>query len=218
MVYRKYDTCFFERYAAVSLQTLLGHKFDGLMNLDKPDLQTLDGSRLGIEVTRAMEGGKPAARILLKEMAGIRPVDTSERLELENIVEHGYAYGLQGGRYVGRLESDYWAVAQPLKDIIRSKVAKVADGYYGSFDEFGLYVFCQSTLDEAAVLRTISFIMDLQQANDIRYTRLFLSDLSALYACNLEDGINFEYRLGIFPITEQQRKEFYISALFNRQE
>lgn len=72
MAYRKYDTCFYERYAATALQNLLGHKFDGLLNLDRPDLQSPDGHRLGIEVTRAMEGGKPAARVLLKEMAGIR--------------------------------------------------------------------------------------------------------------------------------------------------
>lgn len=193
MAFRKYDTCFYERYAAVSLQTLLGHKFDGLVNRDRPDLQSEDGTRLGIEVTRAMEGGKPAARELLKEMAGIRPVDGPDRSELDRL---------------------YWSMAQPLRDILRSKVAKVADGFYGSFDEFGLYVFSQDTLTEAAVMKAMMYTMDLQADNDTRYARLFLSDLAALYVCNLEDGISMQYRIGEFPITAEQRKSFYMTALF----
>ncbi len=215
MAYRKYDTCFFERYAATALQTLLGHKFDGLVNLDRPDLQSADGHRLGIEVTRAIEGGKPAAKVLLKEMAGIRPVDTSDRIELESIIENGYAYGLQNGRYIGRMESGYWEMAQPLREIIRSKVWKVANGFYGEFSEFGLFIFCQETLNEATVLKTISYIRELQEENETRYARLFLSDLAALYVGNLDDGISYEYRLGTFPIDKEQRKQFFISALLS---
>ncbi len=193
MAYRKYDTCFYERYAATALQNLLGHKFDGLLNLDRPDLQSPDGHRLGIEVTRAMEGGKPAARVLLKEMAGIRQADSDERLDLDR---------------------NYWSMARPLCEILRSKVAKVADGFYGEFDEFGLFVFCQETLDEAAALKAITYIRDLQRDNEKAYARLFLCDLNALYAGNLEDDISFEYRLGVFPMTQEQRKDFYIDALF----
>lgn len=51
----KHDTCFFERYAQISLSTLLGSEFDSLVNLDRPDLQSPDGTSIGIEVTRAME-------------------------------------------------------------------------------------------------------------------------------------------------------------------
>ena len=54
MAYRKYDTCFFERYAMLQLRSLLGHKFDYLVNRDRPDLQSPDGKTLGIEVTRAL--------------------------------------------------------------------------------------------------------------------------------------------------------------------
>ena len=48
MAYRKYDTCFFERYAMLQLRSLLGHKFDYLVNRDRPDLQSPDGKTLGI--------------------------------------------------------------------------------------------------------------------------------------------------------------------------
>lgn len=82
MAFRKYDTYFFERYAALCLSTMLGHKFDGLVNRDRPDLQSQDGKTLGIEVTRAMSGGKGGAQLLLKEMAGVHPVDREDELEL----------------------------------------------------------------------------------------------------------------------------------------
>ena len=67
----KHDTCFFERYAQISLSTLLGSEFDSLVNLDRPDLQSPDGTSIGIEVTRAMEESKSAELALLKDVAGI---------------------------------------------------------------------------------------------------------------------------------------------------
>ena len=67
----KHDTCFFERYAQISLSTLLGSEFDSLVNLDRPDLQSPDGTSIGIEITRAMEESKSAELALLKDVAGI---------------------------------------------------------------------------------------------------------------------------------------------------
>ena len=67
---RKFDTCFFERYAQITLETVLGKAYAGLVNEDRPDLQMPDKS-LGIEVTRAMEPRKEEAMNMLKEMAGL---------------------------------------------------------------------------------------------------------------------------------------------------
>ena len=53
MAGRKFDTCFFERYAKNTLETFLGSSYSALVNEDRPDLQMPDRS-LGIEVTRAM--------------------------------------------------------------------------------------------------------------------------------------------------------------------
>ena len=50
-----FDTCFFERYAHVTLRNCLGQEYDDLVNRDRPDLQSSDGRTMGIEVTRAME-------------------------------------------------------------------------------------------------------------------------------------------------------------------
>ena len=52
---RKFDTNFFERYARITLTSLLGDRYGQMLNEDRPDLQMEDRS-LGIEVTRAKIG------------------------------------------------------------------------------------------------------------------------------------------------------------------
>ena len=76
---RPFDTCFFERYAQISLATLVSRECDCLVNKDRPDLQSEDGWSIGIEVTRAMEESRAAEQELLMDMAGI----TKGRSDLE---------------------------------------------------------------------------------------------------------------------------------------
>ena len=113
---RKFDTCFFERYAQITLETILGPSYSALINEDRPDLQMPDKS-LGIEVTRAMQPRKDVANELLKEMAGLI-IKEEDREEMSQIISSGYGYGLQEGRYIGQLEYDYWNLALPLRRII----------------------------------------------------------------------------------------------------
>lgn len=213
MGYRKYDTCFFERYAIIALKTLLGHKFDNLVNEDRPDLQSADGKTLGIEVTRAMEPGRAAAQELLKSMAGISVASEDEEKELRQVVEHGYGYGIHEGKYVGGLEIGYWKNAKPLLEIIRNKVYKVETGFYGDFNEFGLFVFCKDHLEEPEAEKAVRFIMDLERDSDKKYKRLFLFDCNTLYACNLEDGISMNHRITVVPVTCDENKAFYLDSL-----
>lgn len=209
---RKYGTCFFEQYAQISLSALLGSEFDDLVNRDRPDLQTPEGRRLGIEVTRAMEESKTAADQLLKEIAGLAPLPDEDD-DLEKIIENGYAYGLRGGRYIGRKELDYWSMALPLRRIIESKVSKVGNGFYGSFERMGLYVFCKDPLKEVEAIKTYHYTMDLQKYLDIRYDRLYLSEVGNLYVCNLDDGLSESSRMLRFPISQEQRQDFYLRAV-----
>ena len=130
---RKFDTCFFERYAQITLETILGNGYSALVNEDRPDLQMPDRS-LGIEVTRAMQPKKDVANALLKEMAGLE-IKEEDKEEVGQIISTGYGYGLQDGKYIGHIEYEYWALAQPLRRIIESKVSKVASGFYGEFEE-----------------------------------------------------------------------------------
>ncbi|MCQ2144478.1 MAG: hypothetical protein MJY72_01920 [Bacteroidales bacterium] len=209
--YRKYGTCFFERYAITSLRTLLGHKFDDLINEDRPDLQSADRKRLGIEVTRAMDPGKAAANQMLKGLAGFPRQDGVPGYD--EVIEKGYGYGIHEGKYIGGLELRYWQGAKPLRDIIANKVGKVSSGFYGNFDEFGLFVFCKDPLDEELVHKTVRYIMNLQKDNEVRYRRLFLSEAGGLYACNLDDDISFEFRITYCPVSSELRREFYLEAL-----
>lgn len=211
--YRKYDTCFFERYAILSLQRLLGHKFDGLVNHDRPDLQSEDGHTLGIEVTRAMEGGRAAALQMLKEIAGVVPDSGIDPVSASTIIRNGYGYGIHEGKYVGGLELDYWRTARPMKEIIRNKVGKVSSGFYGDFDEFGLFIFSKEKITEESAQMTVRFILDLQKDNEIKYRRLFLSSGNMFYACNLDDDISFVHRILALEVSQEERKALYLGSL-----
>lgn len=210
---RKYGTCFFERYAKISLETLLGREFSGLVNKDRPDLQSPDGVSLGIEVTRAMEESRDAARSLLKEVAGIAQMDEDSD-DMLRIVESGYGFGLQGGRYIGAKELNYWTTSLPLKRILESKISKVGCGLYGDFKKMGLYVFCKDNLSELDVLKTCRFALETQTSVDRGYDRLYLSEVSCLHVCNLSDNVSDNARVISLHIPKAQRKRFYLEALW----
>lgn len=210
---RKFDTCFFERYAQICLETILGEKYAGLVNEDRPDLQMPDKS-IGIEVTRAMEPTKDVAKALLKEMAGLT-VEEKDKEEIGQIISSGYGYGLQDGRYIGSLEYDYWRLAQPLRRIIESKISKVGAGFYGDFQEYGLYIFCKDNLSEEEVILAMEYASDLQRNLDIKYSTIYLSLIDRLYVCDLSD-VNRVLRktdCTSYDISRKMCKEFFIKAL-----
>ena len=210
---RKFDTCFFERYAQITLETFLGMEYSALVNEDRPDLQMPDHS-LGIEVTRAMEPKKDAAMSMLKEMAGFQ-VNEEDKDEVEQIIKSGYGYGLQDGKFIGHLEYEYWALAQPLRRIIESKVSKVASGFYGNFDEYGLYIFCKDHLTEEEVNLTMEYTSDLQRNLDIRYSKMYLSLIDRLYVCDLTqvDRLHHQTKCTSYDISRKMCKEFFLKAL-----
>lgn len=167
----RFNTCFFERYARVSLEKLLDKDFAALLNMDRPDLQSADGKTLGIEVTRAMPETKEAADTMLKEMAGIRSVrEASDDAEdIDKMLASGYGYGLDGGQYVGSKEYDYWSLALPMRRIIENKVSKAGNGFYGKFDSLGLYIFSKDAISDEKVADIVDFTTSLQSQNEIRY-------------------------------------------------
>ena len=210
---RKFDTCFFERYARITLETILGEEFGALVNEDRPDLQMPDKS-LGIEVTRAMEPHKDVAQEMLKEMARL-PVKEEDREEVDQILQSGYGYGLQNGRYVGHLEYEYWALAQPLRRIIESKVSKVGSGFYGNFDKYGLYIFCKDNLSDEEAILTMEYTSELQRHLDIRYSTMYLSLIDKLYVCDLTqvDRLHHSTKCTSYDISRKMCKEFFIKSL-----
>lgn len=211
MFTRKYDTCFFERYAQISLATLLGHEFDCLVNLDRPDLQSEDGKSIGIEVTRAMEESRAAEQELLKDMAGI--TQGRSDLEIDQILQYGYSFGLGAGRYIGAKELLYWKMALPMKRIIQSKVDKVGSGFYGQWNKLGLFVFSKDDLEERDAIKIMHYTIGLQKYQSIKYNRLYLADVNDLFVCNLDDGLQESYRMLRYLISQEQREAFYREAV-----
>ena len=210
---RKFDTCFFERYAKATLETLLGEEYSALVNEDRPDLQMEDWS-LGIEVTRAMEPRKDVAQNLLREMAGLK-VEEDDREDVDRILASGYGYGLQDGKYIGHLEYDYWNLALPLRRIIASKIEKVGAGFYGDFKEYGLYIFCKDNLSEEEVILTMEYASDLQRHLDITYSKIYLSLIDKLYVCDLSDVDRLQHKTHCtsYDISRKMCKEFFIKSL-----
>lgn len=202
----KFDTCFFERYAMVSLATLLGEHYAHLVNRDRPDLQD-EGQSIGIEVTRAIRENKNVANALVNEMAGedIKEVNAADLLHIN---QSGYAYGLGDGNIIGRNEYEFWSLALPLKRILEIKMDKVNNGFYGDFNEFDLFVFTKEDLDLDQIKQTIAFMMEKQAYQNRLYSRLFLSQIQTLFDCDLETG---RYRK--IKISEEQRRSFYEEAI-----
>ena len=206
----RFDTCFFERYARVSLEKLLDEGFAALLNKDRPDLQSADGRSIGIEVTRAMPESKEAADKMLKEMAGIRPVKSAgvESGDLDSMLASGYGYGLDDGQYVGSREYDYWSLALPMRRIIENKVSKAGNGFYGEFESLALYVFSKDALSDSEVADIMDFTMNLQSENKIRYDFLYLSDINNLNVCDLRSA-----QMVCHPISRVQRRDFFLASL-----
>ena len=214
MATREFGTCFFEQYAQISLSALLGSEFDCLVNRDRPDLQSEDGRSLGIEVTRAMEESKKAADEMLLDVAGRTPQPRGA--EIEQILENGYAFGLEEGKYIGVKELLYWSMALPLAHILESKVSKVGNGFYGRYDKMGLFVFCREDLGAAEARKAMTYTISLQKYQDIRYNRLYLADVDDLFVCNLDDGITPDARMIRYRISQEQRQAFYREAILRQ--
>ena len=206
MLNPKFDTCFFERYAMVSLATLLGEHYAHLVNRDRPDLQD-EAQGLGIEVTRAIRENKNVANALVNEMAGEDIIEVNAE-DLRQIKQSGYAYGLGDGSIIGRNEYDFWSLALPLKRILEIKMDKVNNGFYGDFNEFGLFVFTKEDLDLEQIKQTVAFMMERQAYQNRCYSRLFISQIQTLFDCDLETG---QYRK--IRVNKEQRRSFYEKSI-----
>ena len=206
MLEPKFDTCFFERYAMVTLATLLGEHYAHLVNRDRPDLQD-EVQSLGIEVTRAIRENKNVANALVNEMAG-EDVKEVNAEDLRHINQSGYAYGLGDGTIIGRNEYEFWSLALPLKRILEIKMDKVNNGFYGDFHEFGLFVFTKEDLDLDQIKQTIAFMQEKQAFQNRFYSRVFISQIQTLYDCDLETG---RYRK--IRVSREQRRSFYEQSI-----
>ena len=206
MLEPKFDTCFFERYAMVTLATLLGEHYAHLVNRDRPDLQD-EVQSLGIEVTRAIRENKNVANALVNEMAG-EAVKEVNAEDMRHINQSGYAYGLGDGTIIGRNEYEFWSLALPLKRILEIKMDKVNNGFYGDFHEFGLFVFTKEDLDLDQIKQTIAFMQEKQAFQNRFYSRVFISQIQTLFDCDLETG---HYRK--IKVSKEQRRSFYEQSI-----
>lgn len=201
----KYDTCFFERYAKLTLETVLGSFYSGLENLDRPDLQ--DNVRsIGIEVTRAMHESKAEAISLLNEMA-VEEVIGQPEMTSKELYKIGYTYGLVRNGVVGPTEYRYWCEASPMNRVLENKVRKMSDGFYGHFRHAGLYVFTKDDMTQTDLILAMQRINELQNGTASGFDTLFISEIQALYVCNV-DTMTYD----TYPISDALCRRFFAEA------
>lgn len=189
----KFDTCFFERYAKITLETILGDHYAGLENRDRPDLQDIELD-MGIEVTRAMHESKAEAISLLNEMAVDEIVDVPE-LTNKEMYRLGYTYGLISKDIVGPTEYYYWRQASPLSHVIENKVNKVTNGFYGNFKEMGLYIFTKDDVVDGELLAAMHLTSKLQSGFTSGFQTLYISEIQNLYVCDIASMSYKQYHI-----------------------
>lgn len=202
----KFDTLFFERYAKITLETLLGDKFANLVNSDRPDLQD-NFSMLGIEVTRAMRESKTDAFMMINEMAVDEILEVPD-YSLKELAGFGYCYGLTNSAMVGSIEYNYWINACSMTEIIAAKIAKLQNNLYGDFKEFGLYIFTKDDIDVTDIISVMKYTISLQQNGSKRFSTLYVSEINMLYVCNL-DSFSYEQ----YVISEDLCRKFFFMAI-----
>jgi len=123
------------------------------------------------------------------------------------MTKYGYGYGIHD-IIIGKVEYEYWAAALPLKRVIENKVRKVSSGFYGDFSIYGLYIFSKENLTDDMVMSAISFTIELQKSNEIKYDYMYISQIQEMFICNLREA-SFE----MVKITKEQRRKFYREAV-----
>lgn len=209
---RKYGTRFYEKYAQLTLERVVDPRFAVLSNADRPDLQAPDHSE-GIEVTRAMDGSRKVARDLLKEVSGLVPRLEDDPDYADALLSSGYGYAYKGRDYISFRDADYWSLALPLQRILRSKVSKVGNGFYGDFGRMGLFVFCMDPLSDEGAADVIRFVMSLQEGQARRYDTLYLSEVSYLHLCSLSEDVSPSGRLRTYDVPQDLRREIYLESV-----
>lgn len=202
----KYDTCFFERYAMLTLQTVLGDRYSHLVNKDRPDLQDNVNS-IGIEVTRAMHESKAEAVSLLNEMA-VEEVITQPDLTAKDLYKIGYTYGLVKSNVVGPTEYRYWCEASPLSYIIENKVRKMVDGFYGDYRHCGLYIFTKDDMTPSDLILAMKRVNELQASKKRGFDTLYISEIQTLYVCHIDSMVYDTY-----PISDDMCRSFFKKAV-----
>ena len=96
----------------------------------------------------------------------------------------------------------------PLKRIVESKVQKVMNGFYGFYNEFGLYVFSREPLQKTEVEATVRYMMLMQQGVTCSYSTLYLSEIHRLYCCDLING-----EIESYEVSRADCRQFYRESI-----
>ena len=78
---------------------------------------------------------------------------------------------------------------------------------------FGLYVFCKDNLSDFDILKTLRYVRSLQRGHERHYNTLFLSEISTLHVCRLDDGIRKDERIVSMDIDPDLRRKLFLESI-----
>jgi hypothetical protein len=92
--------------------------------------------------------------------------------------------------------------------VIENKVSKVVNGFYGDFEEFGLYIFTKDDMTAEDLLAAMKWTMELQAKAEKQFTTLYISEVQTLYVC---DVATLSYKQ--YPISKEMCKSFFLKSV-----
>jgi hypothetical protein len=92
--------------------------------------------------------------------------------------------------------------------VIENKVSKVVNGFYGDFEEFGLYIFTKDDMTAEDLLAAMKWTMELQAKAEKQFTILYISEVQTLYVC---DVATLSYKQ--YPISQEMCKSFFLKSV-----
>ncbi|MBQ5572039.1 MAG: hypothetical protein IIT38_04105 [Bacteroidales bacterium] len=84
----------------------------------------------------------------------------------------------------------------------------MANGFYGCFHEFGLFVFSKDELSLEYATQTMDYTIEIQQGNTTKYATMFIFDTHSLFVCDLVNDIITQIN-----VSAEQCERYYIGAL-----
>lgn len=181
---------YMEERARHTLHHVCGVALDEWICADKPDLQSTT-NHCGIEVVQDVYENEQEMHHFLETIWG-QPLEKVADKKIQRFEECGGSLRIKNGIIQGASLGEKPSYPDHLIETIEKKVDLINRGGYKKFDQYGLYVFVETTFIDknwrSFVQQTINAIMKYQKCHSIKYDVLYLDQLYTLCICDLRKG------------------------------
>lgn len=202
---------YYECYAKIVLEELYPEEFQNLLIIDKPDLQSIDGS-VGIEVTNAIDKNVMEAEKLYSEIScnsAKKPQKALKRIEeCGHKLEDGVLFYSKKGIL------DYSLSENSFCSIIKSfdnKLTKLNGGQYKPFKNNHLFIFSYIFCNDKMIKDAVSEMRKKQANMELKFYKVYLLIPGRCYSFDLYTGNYKEYPINYTLQSSQAYKAYELS-------